>query len=231
MTTGTCFTPASFAFLRALQAHNDRAWFNAHKQDYLDHVRTPLLDLIAALAAPLAKVSPHFVADPRPQGGCMFRIYRDTRFSHDKRPYKEWASFKLFHERTRELGGAAPLFYLHVQPGQCFVGAGVWHPQRDALLRIRNYLVNNPASWKQIAALAGPRRHFQFGGESLQRPPHGFDPAHELIDDLRRKDFVLHCALPDNVLLAPDLPRQVMRIYRTLAPLNDWLCGALDLDF
>lgn len=227
----TYFTPATFAFLRALESHNDRTWFNVHKQDYLDFIRAPLLDLIAALVAPLAKLSPHFIADPRPQGSSMFRIYRDIRFSHDKRPYKEWASFKLPHQRYRELSGDAPFFYLHIQPGQCFAGAGVWRPDREHLTSIRNYLVNNPASWKHITRSPGFRRKFEFGGESLQRPPHGFDPSHELIDDIRRKDFVLHRALADAELLQPDLPRRLMRHYRALAPFNDWLCGALDLDF
>lgn len=225
------FTQATFRFLRQLARHNERAWFQAHKQDYIDAVRTPMLRLIEDLAEPLATLSPHFVADPRAQGSSMFRIYRDLRFSHDKRPYKECAAFKLFHERTRELHGSAPFFYFQVEPGQCFVAAGVWHPDREALQRIRNYLLDNPASWKRITRSAAFKRNFTLGGDSLKRPPRGFDPEHELIEDLKRKDIVARCPLSEDDVLRPDLPRLLMRHYRKLAPFNDWLSGALDLDF
>ncbi|HEU0195689.1 MAG TPA: TIGR02453 family protein [Nevskiaceae bacterium] len=225
------FTPQSFRFLAALAKHNDRSWFLAHKQAYIDTLREPMSRLIADLAPRLTHISSHFMADPRPQGGSMFRIYRDVRFRRDKRPYKEWVSFKLMQERAREMDGDVPGFYLHVQPGQCFAGAGVWRPNHEHLLRIRNYLLDNPASWKAATRTLPFRRRFEMGGESLKRPPHGFDPMHELIDDLKRKDFVAHCALADDALLRSDLPTLLMRNYRALAPMNDWLCGALDLDF
>ncbi|HEX7382601.1 MAG TPA: TIGR02453 family protein [Nevskiaceae bacterium] len=227
----TYFRPATFRFLRGLEKHNDRAWFNARKPDYIAHVRTPMLELIADLAAPLATISPHFVADARVQGGSMFRIYRDVRFTHDKRPYKEWISFRLCHERTRELAGDTPCFYLHVQPRACFVGAGVWRPRRERLVLIRDYLVNNPASWQQATRSAEFTREFRFGGEALKRAPLGFDPTHELIDDLRRRDFVVHGALTEDQLMAPGLVELLITRFRQLAPMVDWLCGALDLDF
>lgn len=228
---GGYFNAASFRFLRSLARHNDRNWFITHKSEYEADLRGPMLRLIADLAEPLHDISPHFVADPRPQGGSMFRIHRDTRFAHDKRPYKEWVSARLFHRRSRELMGDAPFFYLHLQPGHCFIGGGVWHPQPATIKRIRAYLLNNPASWKAITRNAAFRRQFKLDGETLVRPPRGFDPAHELIDDLKRKDFIADCALDDETFLRPDLPAVLMRRFRQLAPMNDWLCGALDLDF
>lgn len=227
----TYFQPATFRFLRGLAKHNDRTWFNAHKQDYIIRARAPMLELIGDLATPLAGISPHFVADARAQGGSMFRIYRDVRFTHDKRPYKEWISFKLYHERTRELSGDAPCFYLHVQPRACFVGAGVWRPSRERLVRIRDYLVNNPASWKQATRSAEFMRTFRFGGEALKRAPQGFDPTHALIEDLKRRDFVVQGALTEDQLMGPALVRLLIARFRQLAPMVDWLCGALDLDF
>ena len=99
------FTPATFKFLRALARNNNRDWFAQHKHEYDEHLRRPYLRLIADLAEPLRKISPHYVADPRPVGGSLFRIHRDTRFSSDKTPYKPWAGARFFHERSRELFG------------------------------------------------------------------------------------------------------------------------------
>ena len=231
MSKAPYFTPASFKFLRGLARHNDRTWFLAHKPEFESHIREPMLRLIADLAGPLHDISPHFVADPRAQGGSMFRIYRDTRFAKDKRPYKEWVSARFFHERTRELQGDAPFFYLHLQPGHCFIGGGVWHSQPAALKRIRAYLVNNPASWKVATRSPSFQRMFNQGGERLKRPPAGYDPDHELIDDLKRKDFIADTPLQDEQMLRPDLAKLIIGRFKKLAPMNDWLCGALDLDF
>lgn len=237
------FTPATFRFLRALARHNDRTWFAAHQGEYETQLRQPFLRLIADLAAPLSALSPHYVADPRPVGGSLFRIYRDTRFSADKAPYKTHAGARFFHARTQahSRGTAsnaapgrldAPVFYLHVAPGESFVGAGLWHPQPQTLARVRNFLVGNPASWKKATRRPAFRRVYgALGGEALRRPPRGYDPAHELIEDLKRKDFVCAAALADADLCRPDLPQLLMRRFRTAAPLVDWLCGALDLEF
>ncbi|MDE2148264.1 MAG: DUF2461 domain-containing protein [Gammaproteobacteria bacterium] len=225
------FTPASFKFLRALARHNERAWFVAHKADYQRHVRDPFLRLIADLTEPLTRISRHYVADPRPVGGSLFRIHRDTRFARDKRPYKEWAGARFFHRRVREVDGDAPSFYLHLQPGDCFVGGGLWHPQPAALKRVRAYLVNNPASWKQATRSPAFRRAYTLGGTALVRPPQGFAPQHELIADLKRKDFVCTAPLDDAALCRADLLRTIARRFQRVAPLIDWLCGALDLEF
>ncbi|EQD64532.1 hypothetical protein B1A_08810 [mine drainage metagenome] len=137
------FTPQTFKFLHALARHNERDWFKAHQDTYEQAVRAPFLALITALQAPLAQISPHFRADPRKLGGSLFRIQRDTRFSGDKQPYKTWAGARLFHERHRER--PAPSFYLHIQAGECFVGAGVWHPESATLKQLRAFIADNPA--------------------------------------------------------------------------------------
>lgn len=225
------FGPELFKFLRALARHNEREWFLAQKDRYDAAVRQPLLRLIGDLALPLQTISPHFRADPRPVGGSMFRIQRDTRFSKNKTPYKTWAAARFAHERHRELQGDVPVFYLHLQPGHCFLGAGLWHGQPPSVQKVRDYMVSNPASWKAATRGAAFRRRFELEGDRLTRPPRGFDPAHELIDDIKRKDFVASAALDDAVVLSPQLPKAILTHYRQLAPMVDWLCGALDLEF
>jgi uncharacterized protein (TIGR02453 family) len=229
MKTAKYFDPGTFTFLRALGRNNSREWFADNKPRYEAHVREPFQRLIGDLAAPLAKISSHYRADPRAQGGSLFRIHRDTRFSNDKLPYKTWSGARFFHERGREV--ESPSFYLHVQPGNCFVGAGIWHPEAPTLRRIRDFIVDNPAAWTAATRSAAFRKHYALGGESLTRPPRGFDPAHPLIDDLKRKGFTSLAPLDDSVLLSPSLPKLLATHLRGQARLVDYLCAALDLPF
>ena len=159
----------------------------------------------------------------------MFRIYRDTRFANDKTPYKAWLGARLYHERSRQV--PAPLFYVHVAPGRCFVGGGLWHPESATVKRIRDFLVDNPATWKKAVHAKRFREQFELGGESLTRPPRGYDPAHELIDDIKRKDFVATRYFSDAEAMSDRLPKIVIEGCRGIAPMIDYLCAALDLEF
>lgn len=225
----TYFTAASFRFLRALDRNNSREWFHAHKDDYERHVREPFLQLIGDLQAPLAKISAHYRADPRKNGGSLFRIFRDTRFSHNKLPYKPWQGARFFHTRRHEI--PAPSFYLHLQPGDCFAGGGMWHPEPDALKHIRGFLADNPAAWKRATRGKAFAEHLQLAGESLVRPPRGYDPLHELIDDLKRKDFVASAGFSDELACSAELLPWIVSTFRHVAPLVDYLCAAQELEF
>jgi len=229
MANDTYFDAAGLRFLRDLARNNNREWFNAHKARYEEVLRDPFLRLIADLAQPLAKISPHFRADPRPSGGSMFRIHRDTRFANDKSPYKTWLGARLFHERARQVH--APLFYVHIQPGRCFAGGGLWHPEGPALKRIREFLVDNPATWKKAVRSKRFRDRFSLGGESLVRPPAGYDAQHELIDDIKRKDFVASVEFSDAEAMSPRLKPLLVDAFKGIAPMVDYLCAALDLEF
>ncbi len=223
------FTADTFKFFRDLARHNERPWFHANKARYEAKVRDPFLHLIGDLAEPLAKVSEHFRADPKPLGGSLYRIQRDTRFANDKTPYKLWAGARFFHARGKQV--EAPLFYLHLQPGNCFVGAGLWHPQPETQRRLRAFLVDNPAAWKKAAHAPVFAKRYAMAGESLTRAPRGFDPQHELIEDLKRKDFIATRAIDDAIVLGPRLRQTVADDFARLAPLVDYLCAALDLEF
>ncbi|MBL8272852.1 MAG: TIGR02453 family protein, partial [Xanthomonadales bacterium] len=144
-------------------------------------------------------------------------------------PYKTSAGARFFHERSRQV--EAPVFYLHVQPGRCFVAAGLWHPQPDTLKRVRAFIADNPAAWIKATRGSAFRRRYAMGGESLARPPRGYDPAHPLIEDLRRKDYIAAADLDDATVTGPKLREAVARHFAGLAPLVDYLCAALDLEF
>jgi uncharacterized protein (TIGR02453 family) len=222
------FTPATFRFLRALDRHNERAWFHEHKNDYERHVREPFLQLITDLQQPLTAISEHYRADPRRNGGSLYRIYRDTRYSHNKLPYKPWQGARFLHVRRHEI--QAPGFYLHIEPGDCFAGGGMWHPESDALKHIRGFLVDNPAAWKR-ATRGKAFGDLQLGGESLVRPPRGYDPAHELIDDLKRKDFIASAPFSEELACSGELLAWTIATFRQVAPLVDYLCAAQELEF
>jgi uncharacterized protein (TIGR02453 family) len=223
------FTQKSFAFLRALARNNRREWFQEHKADYEAQVREPFQRLLRDLQPDLAAISGEFRADPRPVGGSLFRIHRDTRFANDKTPYKTHAGARLYHQRFREVD--SPSFYIHLQPGNCFVGAGIWHPEAPTRRRIRQFIADNPEAWRKAVHSPSFRRRFELGGEVLQRPPRGFPPDHPLIEDLKRQSFVASAPLSDEVVLGPGLRRSVASALTGLAPLVDYLCASLELEF
>ncbi len=223
------FSKKTFSFLRQLARNNTREWFHAHKTQYVDDARDPALQLIADMAAPLAKLSPHFRADPKPVGGSLFRIHRDVRFSKDKQPYKTALGIQFRHELGRD--AHAPGFYLHIQPGECFVGAGMWHPPTDAARDVRQAIVDDPKAWK--AALNGTRfrREFSLVGDSLKRPPRGFDPEHPCLEDLKRKDFIAVAPLEEADIFAAQFVRDLSARFKASVPLMRFLCDAVDVPF
>jgi uncharacterized protein (TIGR02453 family) len=223
------FSAKTFRFQRDLARNNNRAWFAANKERYEDVLKQPFLRFIEDMQKPLAKISAHYRADPRPQGGSLFRIYRDTRFRNDKTPYKTWAGARFAHERRREV--EAPSFYLHIQPRDCFAGGGIWHPEAATLKRIRAFLEANPAAWKKATQAKAFRERFEFWGESLSRPPRGFDPNHELIEDLKRRNFAAGHGFTEALACSGELAPFVVDTFRRIAPMIDYLCAALDLEF
>ncbi len=191
-----------FVFLRELKENNNRVWFQANKDRYERYFKDPLLAFIAAIGERLPSISPYYVAIPRVTGGSLFRIYRDVRFSRDKRPYKTWAGMHFRHERARDVH--SPGFYLHLEPGNCFISCGIWKPDRETLLRVRQVIADHPPRW--IEAISDPDfvAAYQLAGDSLKRPPRGFDPEHPLIEDLKRVDFLASHPITEERALSPD---------------------------
>lgn len=226
----TYFSDTSLKFLRNLARHNNREWFHAHKADYETHVREPFQRLLIDLQPALAQISGHYRSEPGRTGGSLYRIHRDTRYTNDKSPYKSWQGARLFHARRKQV--EAPAFYLHLEPGGSFVGAGIWHPQPDTLRRIRHFILDNPGSWKAAAHGSAFHRRFDLDdSEMLTRIPRGFPDTFEFAPDLRRKNFVALRTLDDATVTGPRLRRTVEADLAGLAPFVDYLCAALDLEF
>ncbi|MDO5611247.1 MAG: DUF2461 domain-containing protein [Pseudomonadota bacterium] len=224
------FNDDSLKFLRGLARHNNREWFQQHKADYEAHVRAPFQRLLVDLQPALAAISPHMRSDPKTVGGSMFRIQRDTRFSGDKAPYKPWQGARLFHERRQQV--AAPSFYLHLQPGESFVGAGLWHPETKTQRRVRQFIFDNPAGWARAAHDKALRKRFDLlSDDMLVRPPAGFPADFAYIDDLRHHNFALGRPLTDADISSTRLRSILEKDLLQLAPFVDYLCAALDLEF
>jgi uncharacterized protein (TIGR02453 family) len=215
------FSEDLFRFLVELRAHNDRAWFQANKARYEAEVREPMLAFIMAFADPLRGLNEHVVADPRPVGGSMFRIFRDTRFARDKTPYKTNAGAQFRHRECPK-DVHSPGFYLHLEPGGCFAGGGLWHPDADSLHKVRERIVTHDKEWKALKRLG-------VSGETLKRVPQGFDPGHPLAEDLKLKDFFAEESLTEREICAPDFLERFTGICRRHLPLMAFLAKALEL--
>lgn len=224
------FDQSFFTFYRSLAKNNEREWFNAHKTDYQQAVVQPMTSLIEAMAPRLKKISKHFIADPKPHGGSMFRIYRDVRFSKDKTPYKLHAAAHFRHE----LGKSAhtPGFYLHLSTKEVVMGGGIWVPPNPELARIRDTIVQNPHAWEALKTGRSMKKLCGgISGDGLVRPPKGFDPEHPHIDDLKRKSFFVMRHEKPEIILQSNFIDEVEKTFKAAKPLIDYLCYALDVPF
>lgn len=223
------FSAATFAFLDELRANNDRVWFEANKARYEAEVREPALEFIAAMAPLLAEFAPEFRAEPRKMGGSLMRVFRDTRFSRDKTPYKTNVGIQFRHGLGKDVH--APGFYVHVAGDGCFLGAGCWHPEPDVLGRIRDRIAARPDEWLAVGRERSFRKHWALAGDSLSRPPRGYAADHVAIDDLKRKDFIGLCPLAADDITDKALVRRAADRFAAAAPLMRFLCAAVEIPY
>lgn len=229
VTKKTYFGPELFRFLRKLKRNNNREWFQTNKSSYEHDVRDPVLRFIVDLGPKLNGLSNHFVADPRPVGGSLFRIHRDVRFSTDKSPYKTAAGALFRHEEGKDVH--APGFYLHLEPSNVFFGAGLWHPDNKTLGMIRDAIVEKSAQWKRITSTKTFKANFTLGGDSLKKPPRGYDPEHRYIEDLKRKDLVIMKPFGDDETCAADFLARFTSACRRAGPFVEFLTKAVGLEY
>ncbi|MBW1780017.1 MAG: DUF2461 domain-containing protein [Deltaproteobacteria bacterium] len=223
------FGDETFAFLKELAENNNRQWFQENKERYEAHVKEAAIRFIVDFEPHLKKISRHFVADPRPVGGSLFRIYRDVRFSKDKRPYKTNTGVQFRHSHGKDVH--APGFYLHLEPNNLFAAAGIWHPDSATLGKIRDAIIEHPSRWKKAIHNKAFRSRFTLTGDTLRRAPRGYDPDHPLIEDLKRKDFIGVTALTQKAAGDPAFPKHFKEICSDGSSLVTFLTSAVGLPF
>jgi uncharacterized protein (TIGR02453 family) len=223
------FKTETLAFLSELSANNNREWFAANKERYEVLVLDVALNFIQSMHDPVKKISPHFTAIPQRMGGSLMRVYRDTRFSKDKTPYKTNIGIQFRHEKARDVH--APGFYLHIDPEEVFLGAGMWRPDAASLAALRQRIDAKQAEWTRARDDRKFRSHFHLAGESLSRPPKGFGKDHPLIDDLRRKDFIAVKPLDLKDPLENRFQQKVETAFASAAPFMAFLCKAVGVPY
>jgi uncharacterized protein (TIGR02453 family) len=226
MPKGLRFTPRLFDFLRELKANNKKEWFDANKDRYGADVRDPLLAFIAAFRPRLFEISPYLVADPKPTGGSMSRIYRDTRFSKNKEPHKTRASAFFSHQTSGKQG---PGIYLHLEPENCFVGVDHWHPDPVARTRVTNAIAAKPDAWRDATSGKEFRKLLKMEGYSLAKLPRQYAPQHPFTEDLKRKDFVVISYFSEKQACAVDFIERFDNISRVAAPYLGFIIKAAGL--
>ncbi len=217
------FTPATFKFLRDLKRHNDREWFATNRERYVADVEGPMLAFIGDFGARLRTISPAYVADRRRMGGSLFRIFRDTRFSADKSPFKTNVAARFPHEARKKVDGV-PSFYMSLAPGDCHGGGGLYHTAMPVLTRLRRHIVDQPDRWQTVLDSG-----IEIEGEQLKRPPAGFTGTHRFIDDLRRKDMYSLVEFSEADVVSPDFLDRFTACCERIAPLIEFQTKALGL--
>ncbi len=221
----TQFDKKTIRFLKELDANNNREWFNANKSRYETDVLDVALHFIQTMQDPLAEIAPHFTAVPTRVGGSLMRVYRDTRFSKDKIPYKTNIGIQFRHERAKDVH--SPGYYVHIAPNEAFVGIGMWRPDSEPLRQIRERIAAHPAEWQKAIGTAAFKKHFSLGGELLQRPPKGFDKEQPCIEDIKRKSFIAVRDLTVEDCLSPQFQRSVESSFKLATPFMEFLCAAV----
>lgn len=228
------FQPDAIQFLVDLAEHNDRAWFQPRKADYERLLKRPLEELCVSLDAELRSRHVPLSADP---GRSPFRIYRDTRFSKDKSPYKthvaasfgwrgdgEAASSGRSHTENVHASGG----YFHLQPGEIYVGGGVWHPEPSWLKAFRERVADDYEGFREIVDAPGFKAAFGVvgdDGESLKRVPPGYPPDHPAADLLRKKNVTFGRRLADEEAMSAELPALIAESFAVATPLLRYLAA------
>jgi uncharacterized protein (TIGR02453 family) len=213
------FPPAALQFFRGLARNNNRDWFQARKAVFEEQVKEPMRELVEALNDGMKGFAPEYVTDP---AKAIYRIYRDTRFSKDKTPYKDHIAASFFRSGTgpHKYGG----YYVHLSHKEVAVGGGVYMPEPDVLLEIRQHIAGNHQKLRKILSVPAVRRWLgELQGDQLARVPKGFlatDPAADL---LRFKSFFLYVTLEPELATTPQFFNEVLTRFKAMKPFLDFM--------
>ena len=209
----------SLAFLRALKRNNRRDWFQPRKEQFDADVREPMLAIVERLADDLRSIAPEIVVDPKT---AMYRIYRDTRFSENKTPYKTHVAAVFPWRGLAKHEGAG--LYFHVSPDEVWMGGGMYSPQTAQLQAVREHIVGNVRRMRAIVESPGFRRQVgELEGERLQRVPHGFPKDHAAAEYLKYRQFLAGRELPPEFACNPKFYSTLITVFRQVAPLARFL--------
>jgi len=224
------FTRRTFTFLSDLEKNNRRDWFQANKTRYEEDALGPFLEFIRAMQPRLEKISPHILASDKKVGGAMMRLNRDVRFSKDKRPYSPRLGARFLHAKGKK--GGTPGYFIRIERTGCTLGTGIWRPDTKFVASIRDHIVKDPKAWKSAKGIKAFRDAFgELGGDSLKRPPRGYDADHLFVEDLKRKDFVAFREWKTTPVTKADFPAAVAKAYASSNKFMAFLCDALGLPF
>ena len=213
------FPAEGMAFLRALKRNNKREWFQARKEIYDTKVKAPMLELVTAIMQRMADFAPDYVNDP---AKAIFRIYRDTRFSKDKTPYKTHIAAVFTKRSVEKHAGAA--YYFSVSPEEIEVGGGVYMPPPENLLAARSYMAEHHEEFRRIVGARDVKQLYGgLSGESAARVPKGFAAEHPAMDLIRMKQYLLFCTLESGIATTPKLYREVEARFEAIAPFVEFL--------
>jgi uncharacterized protein (TIGR02453 family) len=211
--------PAGLKFLRDLARHNDREWFQPRKAQFEELLKEPMLAIVRKITDAMPDFAPNHV---RPAEKALFRIYRDTRFSPDKRPYKTHVAAWWTHLGLEKTSGAG--YYFHVSAKEVVVAAGAYMPEKEQLAAVRHWLLDHHEEFRKLLARPAVKKAFaEFEGESLSRPPKGFPCEHPALDLVRRRHWGLEATLPASAALDPKFAATVTRYFKLAAPMVDAL--------
>jgi uncharacterized protein (TIGR02453 family) len=217
------FTKKTLAFLRALKRNNDRDWFRARKADYEQHVRGPMIALLHQLARDFPAFAPDLVSDPRV---CLFRIYRDTRFSSDKRPLKTNVAAHFPSKKFPKGEGAG--LYVEVAPQWVWIGGGIYMPSSNELTAIRAAVAGDHRRFRRVVTAPAFRRAVgELTGEQLTRVPRGYLKDHPAAEYLRHKQFIGGREYPADFATSPRFYPELLAVFRGVAPLVGFLNNAI----
>lgn len=211
-------------FLKLLESNNDRDWFNANRPDY-EHAREQFELNLTTLIAGISSFDTSIGLLTAKE--CMFRIYRDVRFSKNKLPYKTnmGASIKSGGRKSGHAG-----YYLHIEPGKSFVGGGIYMPEPETLKKIRQEIYFNAEEFKKIINHADFKRAFgELSNEDMpKRPPKDFPPDFAEISLLKYKSYVVGHSLTNIEVASEDFPVMSIEICKAMKPFIDFLNRAID---
>jgi len=213
------FPKEMMTFFRSLKRNNRREWFQPRKHLFEQHVKGPMLELVAALNSEFGKFAPAYVTDPKK---AIFRIYRDTRFSADKTPYKTHIAASFSRRGGERL--AAGGFYFSVSHDQIEVAGGIYHPAPETMLVVRTHIAEHHQELHSILTDRKVRKLLgELQGDQLTRAPKGFDPGHPAIKLIKMKDWILDTNLDLSLSTTPKLYREVADRFRVMTPLIEFL--------